>query len=598
MNRDRRRMLWADGRRGFSTPIALLVAILLLTLRTVSSVQDLPSGPLHFVLVVLDSVGKGDLFTSEDRMGYSTPSFNKLASQGVVLRNYYVQTESSPTRAALLTGKYPFKIGLQEQLVTGTTAHIPLTVPTLPEMLKASRMYETHLVGGWGLGSARVEYTPTFRGFDTFYGFLGSEIDYVNKTRGKGIDFWDEVAGKTRYERAAWSAQGNYSTLQYVQRTRRVLEDYVQRHPTAKDQELTPLFLMISHQAMHSTVLRGHPEQPNRCKKASKARKQYCAMMAAVDDAMGDLSVNLQKLGLWSNTIIIVTSDSGSMVPLKGYDEETNLPITPGSTGSNYPYRGSKTTLFEGGVRGVAMISGGALDPEVKGKIYDGLAHAVDVPVFILSAIFERYRRLWMDTKTEEVAMQLTKLKSAMESLDGVPLVNVLSPSGSDGQMDFLRRYRAPRTEIPLNIDASGLDFSAVRFGRWKLIIGSSQIYRSGDGWWPSSAEGDPQLPKPDRNRFFTLYRLFDLIADPLEKVNMRNFSEVIKEGRARIRAMVKYGGYQEPQFNAFHPLSLPILHNGAWAPFLKDDSDEFHTRINQLGKGRFDADGAGIALA
>ena len=529
-----------------------IVFVLLVLIGVLS--QDGDPRPPHIVLVILDSVGRGDLFTAEDKMGYSTPGFNKLVETGAVLKNYYVQMQSSPTRAALFTGRYPFKLGLQEQLVAGTTAHLPLNVPTLPELLKAAAEYQTHLVGGWGLGYASVEYTPTSRGFDTFFGYLGPEIDHINKTRGRGFDFWDEVAGNPySYRRPAWSAKGNYSTRLYKERTTSILQDYVKSHQTPSQQSKYPLFLTIAHQAMRGP-LDGHPDHGSKCKKSSKARKRYCNLMIELDEAIAELRANLVSLGLWDNTLLIVTSDSSSMVPLRGFDENEN-PISPGSVGSNYPCRGSKTTLFEGGVRGVALVSGGKLDPQARGKSYEGLAHAVDAPVFILSSIFK--------SATLSVRRALIE---AMSEMDGVPLFELI------GDKQSLLRFKAPRTEIPINVVSGGLDYSAIRYGRWKLIAGVSQEYRTGDGWWPASAEGPPQLPKADRHRLFFVYKLYDLYTDPLERNNMVNLTEIVREGRARLRAIVNAGDYVEPQLNLFNPLSFPFLHNGAWAPFLDDN--------------------------
>ena len=516
--------------------------------------------PPHVVLIVVDSVGKGDLFASEDKMGYSTPNLNKLVQVGANFRNYYVQSESSPTRAALITGRYPFKLGLQDQLVSGTTAHIPLNVPTLPEMLRSLNNYESHLIGGWNLGGARREYTPTFRGFQSFYGFLGSHIDYYNKTRDSGYDFWDEIAGKTNYKKADHSANGIYSNYQYRERTIKILEEYISNHKAVVQQNENPLFLYLSYQYAHPPI-KGHPDHPDKCKRASVARKQYCAMMIELDAAIGELQEKLEEFGLWENALIIFSSDSGGLVPFNGFDMD-GYPINPGSVGSNYPLRGSKTTLFEGGIHGTGFVSGGYLAPEARGKIYEGLAHAVDIPVFILNTV------LASSISTKQLSEFQTQF---FRELDGHPII--LKEIEETMRSRSLRvGIASKRTEIPLNVMSSGIDFTAIRFGRWKLLIGATMKYHVGDGWWPANAEDPPTLPDEKHGIFFR-YKLYDMVSDISERHNLaNNLTEVVKDGRQRIYKIVHSPDYREPQLNIFHPLSWPALHDGAWAPFLDDE--------------------------
>lgn len=147
------------------------------------------TSPTHVFLIILDDVGYADttVTSSSKVVGWSTPNMERQArTDGVLLSNYYTQTVCSPSRSSFLTGKFPFNTGMQHEatIMPGSHAHLPLEVPTLAELLKNSLNYETHAIGKWHLGYASAEYTPTGRGFDSFFGYLQGQIDYWNKSVG------------------------------------------------------------------------------------------------------------------------------------------------------------------------------------------------------------------------------------------------------------------------------------------------------------------------------------------------------------------------------------------------------------------------------
>lgn len=501
----------------------------------------------NIILVIANSIGKGDLLAASDKMGYSTPAINKMANDdGVRLNKYYVDSESSPTRAALLTGRYAFNLGLQRQLVPGTPAALPLEVPTLAEMLQAVGGYATHMIGTWDLGYARLQNTPTSRGYSTFYGHLGPQVDYWDKTLYGGFDFWDEIRGQTLYKRPAWEARGNHSTKQYQTRTREIIETHVKQGRTE------PLFITIAHQAAkYTSTLQGKLD--SRCKKSSVHRRPYCTLIMGLEDAMADLRKVLEEQKQWQRTIIVFTTDSGGMVPFHGFVNGTStVPKQPGSVGSNFPLRGSKTTLFEGGVNGVCFVTGGALPVQYKRKQITNLVHAVDVPALLLGLVQPQ---------------QLFRFQ-----LDGQ------SPFSKNSKPEAAA---AARTEIPIHIESKGKQYSSIRMGKYKLIIGRASRGgnellpwgEDGDGYWRSDGRG-LQRAAPARKPLSWLfpYKLFDLDVDPLERVNLvYNQTAWVREGQRRIKQRVKEvsGMYREPVPNYLHPLAWPTLHNGVWMPFL-----------------------------
>lgn len=110
----------------------------------------------------------------------STPNIDALAYNGIVLDRFYTQQSCTPSRAALLTGKYPFKIGMQGiPIIAGENRFLPAHIPTLPEKLKELG-YSTHLIGKWHVGASLKKVTPTQRGFDTHFGYWHGYIGYFD----------------------------------------------------------------------------------------------------------------------------------------------------------------------------------------------------------------------------------------------------------------------------------------------------------------------------------------------------------------------------------------------------------------------------------
>ncbi|KAL1457253.1 hypothetical protein MTO96_043568 [Rhipicephalus appendiculatus] len=174
-----------------------------------------------------------------------TPNIDALAANGVVLERHYATPVCTPSRAAFLTGRYPTRVGIgYEPLHTAPKAALSLDFDLLPQWLKRQG-YSTHMVGKWHLGYKTLEYTPTSRGFDSYFGYYNGEQFYFNHTARHeghcGLDLWRNVGHSAQ---AVTDLSGTYSTHAYTDEAKRIIAD----HDSEK-----PLFLYLSYQAVHSS---------------------------------------------------------------------------------------------------------------------------------------------------------------------------------------------------------------------------------------------------------------------------------------------------------------------------------------------------------
>lgn len=272
-----------------------------------------------------------------------TPELDKLAKSGVRLENFYVQPLCSPTRAALLTGRYPMRYGLQVGVVLPDADYgLPLEERTLPQALKEVG-YTTAISGKWHLGSVNESYWPNHRGFDQWYGMLFGMTDYFKHTRNDNLDWWRD--GKPSHDEG-------YTT----ELIGREAAKMIRNQPKDK-----PLFLYVPFNAVH------YPFQVAEKYKEPYAhlpepRRTYAGMTAAMDEAIGKIIAAIDETGRRKDTLIIFSSDNG------GYK--------PGSVTSNGPLRGGKGSLYEGGVQTCAFVT---WENHIKpGSSVNAMIHMVD----------------------------------------------------------------------------------------------------------------------------------------------------------------------------------------------------------------------------
>ena len=299
----------------------------------------------NVVIILTDDQGYGDLgcMGSAD---LKTPHIDALAAHGIRFTSMYSASPvCSPSRAALLTGRYPGNAGVRA-ILAGHRKASGLTpqVPTLASALKKEG-YTTGICGKWHLG-LKEECRPNANGFDEFSGFLAGCLDYYSH-----IFYYGMADGGCNPTHDLWEntdevyANGEYLT----ERITRKSVEFIERHKDA------PFFLFVAYNAPHYPMhapekyLSRFPDLP-------WDRQIMAAMLSAVDDGVGEITDTLKRLHLFDDTIIYFQSDNGPSRESRNWLDGTEDPYYGGTTGT---FSGHKFSLFEGGIRIPALLSWG-----------------------------------------------------------------------------------------------------------------------------------------------------------------------------------------------------------------------------------------------
>jgi arylsulfatase A-like enzyme len=319
-------MIESHRHRRFSVQLVIVVASLWACIATVHAAPAAPATAgerPNVVLIVADDMGFADVGFN-GCTDIKTPNIDRLASSGVRLDQWYVQPICSPTRAALMTGRYPMRQGLHVGVIRPWSRYgLPLEERTLAQALKDAG-YETAITGKWHLGHFQPEYLPTRRGFEHQYGHYNGQIEYFEHTREGGYD-WHRNDKVNREE--------GYSThLIAAEAVKRIEQRDAKR----------PLFLYVPFNAPH-----GPHQVPEKYKEPYKnlkePRQTYAGMMAAMDEGIGQILDAIEARGIRENTLVLFTSDNGG--------------AEPGKVTNNGPLKGGKGGLNEGGVRVAACAA-------------------------------------------------------------------------------------------------------------------------------------------------------------------------------------------------------------------------------------------------
>lgn len=323
--------------------------LLMSSLLSLSSIAD--ERP-NVIVMVADDLGWADVgFHGGD---IDTPSLDSLAEEGMELSRFYTTPICSPTRAALMTGRNPMRLGVAYGVfMPWDTAGIHPDEYFLSESF-LSAGYQTAMVGKWHLGHAQQSYHPNERGFEHFYGHLNSEVGYYPPFASQsGRDF--QVNGQAIPDDAI--GKESYETF--------LLADEVSRYIKERDKE-KPFFVYMPFIAPHTPLNAPQalqdkykdintdlpparsPDTDN-TRTISKlllqpsARPMYAAVVDGMDQAIGKVLKSLEEEGIADNTIVMFFSDNGGAAYSVGGD-------------NNAPLRGGKGDAFEGGIRVVSVI--------------------------------------------------------------------------------------------------------------------------------------------------------------------------------------------------------------------------------------------------
>ena len=330
--------LWRAALVILSTTCAFLPCRSGLTDEHVTDSAKSTSKRPNIVFIMVDDMGYGDLpaYGAKD---VTTPRLDRFASQGVRLTSYYAAgAECTPTRTALLTGLYPQRIGGMECAIgTGNVGRyddaihlrethdlgLPADQSVLASSLKVAG-YQTAVFGKWHLGY-EPKHHPLKQGFDQFFGFLGGYVDYYRHREFSDLDVLFDGHRPV-------DADG-YMTKLITDRAVQFIDQASKK---------APFFMYVAFSVPH------FPFQPPESDSGRMVpqeeltkgtRKNYVAMLEDMDHEVGRILESLDKRELTDNTLVVFASDHGAIAP-----------------GSNAPFRGFKSGLFEGGIRTACMM--------------------------------------------------------------------------------------------------------------------------------------------------------------------------------------------------------------------------------------------------
>ena len=382
-----------------------------------AQVSAKPQGKPNVVLIIMDDLGYGDIGT----YGVSdakTPNLDRLARQGVRLTNAYANgAVCTPTRAALMSGHYQQRVGL-EWVVGGTQktqGGLPANGTSLPALLKKNG-YTTGLIGKWHLG-ARPQFWPNAHGFDEFFGFLGGAHDYYGH---QGADGSTDLYENTSPVQTATT----YLTDEITQRAAR----FIDRHASK------PFFIEVAYNAVHwpfqppdlaaSDPRRNRGDAPLRQMpddEVPATRRDYVQMLERADRGVGTILAALDRNRLAQNTLVIFTNDNG------GEWLSRNAPLSH-----------RKATLWEGGIRVPLILRWPGHLP--RGTTSEQVAITMDLSASILAATG-------------------TALPVGYRP-DGINILPSLARHAPLVERQLFWRYVLPERQQ-----------KAVRSGRWKLLV-------------------------------------------------------------------------------------------------------------------------------
>jgi len=432
---------------------ALLISWLCFSLCAQAATQP------DIVFFLIDDLGFADCGFNGGKE-IKTPNIDRLAQSGAIIDSHYVQPVCSPTRSTLMTGRYPTHTGVYTIVSPGAPWGLPLAERTLADALRSAG-YRTALTGKWHLGEFEKAYQPNARGFDHQYGHFFGMLDYYSHERTSKLDW---------YRNGEPLKEEGYTTHLIAKEACKVI---------ASGDSSKPLFLYVPFTGVHSPF-----QVPDSYLKPyahlQGNRQKLAGMLAAVDEAIGQIEAGLKQAGRLENTLIVFSSDNGGPPP-----------------GDNTPLRDFKGSIFEGGTRAAAFATWPGRIPA--GQRIRQPMHMVD----------------WYPTLIKQAGGSLEQ-KLPIDGLDVWPMLT--------------KQAASPHDAI-LSVSTQGPSRAAVRMGDWKLIV---------DGGADDGATTGKKKNKKAAGKYeqVALYHLAD---DPAEAKNLATAEpERVKAMRVRLAELTK----------------------------------------------------------
>lgn len=451
-----------------------------------SKADTLPNMPNIF-MVTLDDVGYNDFLNDDSDIRVATEFMSELATQSVILKNYYGQASCTPARGCLMTGKFVHRFGFSTQSNPGVgiNAFSGWGVPSKNTLMPAHMSelgYASHVIGKWNIGHCNSGYMPWNRGAETFLGYFTTGIEYYSHHVYDSN--WEILAPGLHltdfYEyNGTHHVDSNYSNVLSTEAFGTRAVTLVQKHAVQYD-DGTPIFVWLAFHGMHDDFqahLMEACSQRVADLNASLITERYRAAVALchIDSSISSLIDILTVEGMLNDTVMVIHSDNGG------------LPCADHITGNNLDLRGSKMNFFEGGIKVPAMVyAPGYIYGETAGSEYHGLMHHVD----------------WLATFLFLAGADEDTLDK--NQYDSVNQWDAITGKSSD----------APRQSIWFGL---GKNYFMLRSGKYKFLYNSERNIST-------RFEASQQYKESMcfSNKHYTSF-LFDIDDDPFETNNLAN---------------------------------------------------------------------------
>lgn len=493
----------------------------------------------NFVFFLIDDLPWNAMGYQGFDLYFATPNMDKFAKDGIILSNYYAQETCTPSRSALMTGRYPVSTGMQYgELQVFTEKSLPTEEVLLPEVLRELGGYKNYILGKWNLGNSAPEMLPTSRGFDEFVGYLGGGMYPFSKM--SNIVSGDETfldlmhSTTTCYNKYAGDDIMKYST--YVFENNAI--DMINKH----DFGSAPMFLYMAFHSTHAPLREVkpgmEPSDPdgmlylnadqvgdhtyNQILEgvAGFLRQDLAAAVNLVDQTVANVVQAMHDNNQGDNTYFIVASDNGGCSD---------------AGGTNAPLRGNKGTLWEGGTKVTAFMFGDIIPRTARGSEYKGLMHVTDWFPTILDLAGVTYHPADSSRQLDGVNQATAVLASEHHSATAVPFKSMSGVVQSMAALTDMNHASEkttayPRTNMLYNayVNIAHFNYSvetgtsaAVRDERFKLFYTFAEADSNSWFYYDNPAPGlSVHCSNIVSGIEYTRY-LFDLKTDPYERHNL-----------------------------------------------------------------------------